>query len=511
MVAKKRNPGALGWLRLSEDWLACWVGLLLIILVVAGLPVRRPSFNWTTDGQFLALAEQKLPAATELISTAEARGEAELVAAADSLRAALLTGERAAIGESAKSLGEAQVTDEELAEIASAIGKDLSTQAGRTPGKVLSSENIARSVIAGILLLAFAAAGNFFLGRPVVRFLTGFPAVFGLAWISMAVAGNYSAQYYGLEFALWALLTGLFVSNVLRLPAWIKEAVRTEYYIKTGLVLMGTGILFGEILRAGVYGVIQAVLVVSVVWYISYRLARKLNMDDEFAAIMASGVSICGVSAAIAAAGAVQGDKKHLSFVTSIVMLVAVPMMIAMPLLARMIGLPDMVAGAWLGGTIDTTGAVVAAGALYSDTAMKIATIVKFSQNVLLGVAALFLAIVWTCKKGSAGEQPGAAIIWHRFPKFVLGFLAASMIFSFFVSPGTVKEYSGTLNFLRNLWFALAFVSIGLETNFRELLGLQSLRPALAFLGGQAVNIIWTLLLAYLLFSGIFFAVPLIG
>ena len=104
----------------------------------------------------------------------------------------------------------------------------------------------------------------------------------------MVLAGNYSVHYYGLDFALWALVIGLLISNVLGLPPWIKGAVRTEYFIKTGLVMMGTGILFGEIIQAGAYGVIQAVLVVSVVWYIAYRLAKKLHMADEFAAINGS-------------------------------------------------------------------------------------------------------------------------------------------------------------------------------------------------------------------------------
>jgi len=492
--------------------MACLLGFLIILLIVAGLPVRRPSFSWTTDGQFRMQVAQKAPAVAELAREAEKQGEMELLAAATALSAAMETEARHVIGEAAKEMGEVKPVDAALAAEASSISKDLATQAGRLPGNVLSRANMGRSAFLGLLLLAFAAIGNVLLGRPAIRFIIGFPAVFILAWLSMALAGNYSVHYYGLDFALWALVIGLLISNVLGLPPWIKEAVRTEYFIKTGLVMMGTGILFGEIIQAGAYGVIQAVLVVSVVWYIAYRLAKKLHMDDEFAAIMASAVSICGVSAAIAAAGAVQGDKKKLSYVTSIVMVVAIPMMILMPIFAKIVGMPDLVAGAWLGGTIDTTGAVVAAGALYSDAAMKVATIVKFSQNVLLGVAAFILAIVWSYKKGATnGAPPSAAIIWHRFPKFVLGFLVASLVFSFLLAPDTVKAHSGILNFMRNMWFGMAFVSIGLETNFRELLGLQGFRPAMAFLGGQTVNIVWTLLLAYLLFSGIFFAAPAIS
>jgi len=291
----------------------------------------------------------------------------------------------------------------------------------------------------------------------------------------------------------------------------MKEAVRTEYYIKIGLVILGTGILFGEILQAGAYGVIQSIVVVLAVWYVAYWLATKLRVDDEFAAMLATGVSICGVSAAIAAAGAVQGDKKKLSYVTSIILVVAVPMMVLMPVFAKAVGIPELVAGAWIGGTIDTTGAVVAAGALYGEAAMKVATIVKFSQNVLIGIAAFLLALAWTFKRGvEIGERPSASVIWERFPKFVLGFLVASIVFSFFLLQGTIDAVKGPLGFVRLLAFALAFTCIGLETNFKELLQLEGGRPAVAFLGGQAFNIVWTLILAYLLFGGILFAAPVI-
>jgi uncharacterized membrane protein YadS len=222
-------------------------------------------------------------------------------------------------------------------------------------------------------------------------------------------------------------------------------------------------------------------------------------------------VSICGVSAAIAACGAIQGDKKKLSYVTSIVLVVAVPMMILMPVLGKAAGIPDLVAGAWIGGTIDTTGAVVAAGALYGDAAMKVATIVKFSQNVLIGLAAFVLAIAWSFKKGAeAGQRPSAMLIWERFPKFVLGFLVASLVFSFFLSQGTIDAAKGSLGFIRLLAFALAFVCIGLETNFKELLQLEGGRPAVAFLGAQVFNIVWTLILAYVLFGGVLFSAPVI-
>jgi uncharacterized membrane protein YadS len=251
---------------------------------------------------------------------------------------------------------------------------------------------------------------------------------------------------------------------------------------------------------------------VFVVWYACFWLCRKLRVDDEFGVMLSTAVSICGVSAAIAACGAIQGDKKKLSYVTSLVLIVAVPMMIVMPWIAKSTGMNDLVAGAWLGGTLDTSASVVAAGALISDAAMKTGVIVKFSQNALIGVAAFALAIWWTFKSGAAsGERPSAGVIWERFPKFVLGFVVASAVFSFWLHPDLVSGTRSALGEIRTWWFALAFVCIGLETRFIELATTEQGRPAVAFLGAQAINILWTLLLAFLLFGGVLFAQPAIN
>ena len=148
---------------------------------------------------------------------------------------------------------------------------------------------------------------------------------------------------------------------------------------------------------------------------------------------------------------------------------------------------------------------------MISQTAIKVGVIVKMSQNVLIGVAAFILAVIWTFKKAEGvpgGEKPGLIEIWIRFPKFVLGFIIASLVFSFLLSPATVGAVKGQLGGLRTLWFALAFTCIGLETNFRELATLGGGKPAAAFLIAQGVNILWTLLLAYLFFGGYVFTMP---
>ncbi|MGC4056332.1 MAG: putative sulfate exporter family transporter [Paludibaculum sp.] len=376
-------------------------------------------------------------------------------------------------------------------------------------GGLFSPANLQTSLILCGILFVMALPGALALGAKVGRFALGFLVVFTLGWLAQLIAGNSTMAYWGIEYVIFALVLGLFLSNVIGCPDWLMEAVRTEYFIKSGLVIMGATILFQDIMEAGVLGMLQAVLVVVVVWYFSFWLCRRMKLDDEFSAMLSTAVSICGVSAAIAACGAIQGDRRRLSYVASVVLIVAVPMIVIQPWLIKSMGLSDVVGGAWLGGTLDTTGSVVAAGSLISETAMKMGTIVKFSQNVLIGVAAFLLSIWWSMKSGN-GDQPKASakVIWERFPKFVIGFVAASLAFSFLVDPAVVKATKGTLTGLRTAWFALAFACIGLETKFTDLLTMENGRPFFAFLGAQTANVIWTLILAWLIFGGMFFAVP---
>ena len=375
--------------------------------------------------------------------------------------------------------------------------------------KVLTGKNIL--LLTGIGLAFFVLSSIAVGATGVKNYIGGFAIIFVLAILSLIIAGNRTINYYGIEYVVFALLTGLLLSNFFHLPAWIIEAARSEFFIKTGLIILGTSILFTDIVKAGLPGILQSVLVVAAVWFFALWLSRKLKVDDEFGVILASAVSICGVSAAIVASGAIKGDKKKLSYVTTLVLLVAIPMLIVLPWMIKELGIPEIVGGAWLGGTLDTTASVTAAAELVGPAATKAGVIVKFSQNVLIGVAAFFIAAWWVMRKTEikeGQEKPSLKLIWERFPKFVLGFIAASLIFSFLIPAATGKQVSGMLNSLRTVWFALAFVSIGLEAKFTDLFKVQQGRPAIAFIGAQLFNIIWTLIWAYLLFGGVLFPSP---
>jgi len=379
-------------------------------------------------------------------------------------------------------------------------------------GKVLSAYNLLLITGIGLVFALLSSIAIRLSGGSIKKYSTGFILIYLLGIFSVIIAGNKSINSYGIEYVVFALILGLLIGNLTVLPPWLKEAARSEFFIKTGLVILGISVLFTDIIKAGLPGILQAVLVVSVVWFFALWLSRKLKVDDEFGVILASAVSICGVSAAIVASGAIKGDKKKLSYITTLVLLVAIPMLILQPWIIKQFGIPEIVGGAWLGGTLDTTASVTAASQLVGPVAVKTGVIIKFSQNVLIGVAAFFIAAWWTLKKNQgqadATEGKGLKIIWERFPKFVLGFIAVSLIFSFLIPADTTKQVSGFLNSLRTIWFALAFVAIGLEARFADLVKIQGGRPALAFIGAQVFNILWTLLWAYLLFGGILLPTP---
>jgi len=379
--------------------------------------------------------------------------------------------------------------------------------------KIFSAENLFLTIKVWIIVLVFAILGSWAQGGSIKKFALGFSVVYILGVTSLILAGNKTLNYYGLEYVIFALILGLAIGNIFNLPDWLREAARSEFFIKTGLVILGSSILFSDIVQAGAPGILQAIIVVLVVWFFSIWFSRALQIDDEFGVMLASAVSICGVSAAIVACGVIKGDKKKLSYVTTLVILVALPMLILQPWIIKNFNIPEIVGGAWLGGTLDTTASVTAAGQLVGPIATKAGVIVKFSQNVLIGVVALILSIWWAFRNKKQ-NQPAVTtrgsllIIWERFPKFVLGFIAASILFSFAISPETTKHVSGILNGFRVVWFSLAFVAIGLEARFSDLIKLDGGKPALVFTAAQLFNVLWTLLWAYLLFGGILLPSP---
>ena len=371
--------------------------------------------------------------------------------------------------------------------------------------KVLTAGNLIKLGQIFLFTYVIAILAASVLGKSVSGTVKGFPMVFLLTSFALVLAGNAFLKNWNLEAVIFSLTIGLALSNFFSLPTWLTESLSTELFVKIGLILLGTSVIFGDILKAGSLGLIQALIVVISVWYFAFWVSKKMGIDEEFAIMISSAVSICGVSAAIATSGAIKGDSKKLSYVISIVLITAIPMIIFLPFIAQALGLSQAVTGAWLGGTIDTTGAVIASGTMVGEEALKISTIVKFSQNVLLGFAAFAISIYWTVTNNQSAtvqeSKPTVSVIWERFPKFVLGFIAASLLFSFVISAETIESVKGGYKGLQALWFALAFTSIGLETKFSDLFSKEGRKPLYAFLIAQLFNVFVTLAVAYVLFN----------
>jgi uncharacterized membrane protein YadS len=232
---------------------------------------------------------------------------------------------------------------------------------------------------------------------------------------------------------------------------------------------------------------------------------------------IAAATSVCGTSAAIATAAASKAHKADLAFAVGTSLIFTVIMMVGMPLFIQAIGLDPLIGGAWIGGTVDSTGAVVLAGQALGDLGGTVAALVKMIQNILIGFIAFGVAIFFTTKVDrTPGQQHvGAGEIWQRFPKFIIGFIVASLVFSFVLQPTLSVDTTGDiikhLGQFKNWAFALAFTSIGLETNFKELgAQVQGGKPVVLYVVGQLFNIVLTFFVVWLLLSGQIFPIPTI-
>ena len=236
--------------------------------------------------------------------------------------------------------------------------------------------------------------------------------------------------------------------------------------------------------------------------------------------VISADMSVCGVSAAVATSAACKAKKEELSLAIGLSLMFTVVMMVVLPAVIQGMGLNPVVGGAWMGGTIDATGAVVAAGTALGDEGATVAATVKMIQNILIGVVAFGVAYYWTTRVENTNtraedidtsERVTLIEIWRRFPKFILGFVAASLIFSIIYAasssgPDIVNAtVKGSTKTLRGWFFCLAFVSIGLDTNFRTLAKhLGRGKPVILYLVGQTLNLVLTFAMAYLMFEIIF-------
>ena len=368
-------------------------------------------------------------------------------------------------------------------------------------------------LVLGILF----TAGVKLQGGKIREYLPAFAVLFVIAVIVRMVSAEFTLNRY-LEWAFWALIIGLLISNTVGVPAWLRPAIRTEFYIKTGLVVMGFSVLFSNIARFGLYGLGIAWVVTPIVIIFMWWFGTKvLKIDNKPLVItIASATSVCGTSAAIATGAAAGAKKNDLGIAISISIIFTILIMVFEPMIIKAVGMNSLMGGALIGGTVDSTGAVVLAGNALGPEGEQAAVLVKSIQNILIGFIAFFTALFFATKVEKTSERKvGAGEIWTRFPKFIIGFFAASLIASFVIQPlagsADVKAINSVLDQYKNWAFVLAFTSIGLDTNFREIAKqMHGGKVVWLYIVGQLFNIVLTFFAVWLLLSGAIFEVPVL-
>ncbi|MBN3726869.1 YeiH family protein [Burkholderia sp. Ac-20379] len=364
---------------------------------------------------------------------------------------------------------------------------------------------------------------------PVAQFVPGFLVVFVASAAIFAIGAWAQASTYNLEPPLIALVLGLIVSNLFTLPAWLAPALRVEFYIKVGIVLLGATLPLTLIAWAGPVAVGQATIVSLATFFVIYAVARALKLDRRFAAVLGVGGAVCGVSAAIAIAGAVRARREQASVAITLVVVWAIVMVFALPGISRALGLPTGIAGAWIGTSEFADAAGIAAAQAYGDFArhapgavagapdasLQAFVLMKVvGRDIWIGIWAFVLAIVattrWDREEGGSElrTRTGAGEIWKRFPKFVIGFVVASALVTWIASHYSLADYRSVvtpafvapITALRTWAFTFCFLSIGLTTRFASL-SAAGAKPLIAFTAGVAVNIVIGYLLSVHVFA----------
>ena len=356
------------------------------------------------------------------------------------------------------------------------------------------------------------------MGAKLKEFVPAFIFLYIGSLIMFAIAGWASATQFNLEAPLVALIIGLIIANVFRLPAWMDSAFRVEYFIKTGIVLLGATFPIALVLTAGPVAIVQATVISLVTCLVIYFLGtRVFGLDKRLAAVMGVGGAVCGVSASMAIAASVNAKKDHLYTSVTLVVMWALIMILVLPFLSRALDLPAGVAGAWIGTSEFADAAGLAAATTYGkmtgneDAAIRSFTLMKvIGRDLWIGIWSVVFAgiatFVW--EKGESGSVPDAREIWWRFPKFVIGFFAASILMSAFAGGFNAADFNNTVRpnvlaplvSLRTWTFIFCFLSIGLTTRFRDL-HIVGWKAFWTFTIGVAANVVLGYVLSVIVFG----------
>src|ERR1700732_3677584 len=320
--------------------------------------------------------------------------------------------------------------------------------------------------------------------QPALQLLRVIPGVLLLAGVGYAGkllernVGTYAKAHHwtfpNIEYVLWAILIGLAISNTVGVPQIFRTGVATyEFWLKAGIVLLGSRFLLGDVLKLG--GVSLALVAIEIAGAIAFMtfLGRAFGLRPKLTSLLAVGSAVCGVSAIIATQGAIEADDEDSSFAIAAILALGALSLFTFPLIGHALHLSDHAYGLWAGLAVDNTAEATAAGALYSDAAGKLAVLAKTTRNAMIGFVVLGYAIYWASQGQAKTVTNKAAFLWQKFPKFVLGFLLISVLATYhFFSKDQVTALAN----LSRWAFLLTFAGVGLRTIFRALRN-QGLRP----------------------------------
>ena len=337
------------------------------------------------------------------------------------------------------------------------------------------------------------------LGHKTGEFLLGFTILFLASIIIYILGASKISNHYNLEAPLWALIIGMLVTNLFKLPKWFDTSLRTEFYVKTGIVLLGATLPFTKIIQAGPVAFMQATVIAVTTFVTIYFIGtRVLKLDRRFATTLAAGGSICGVSGSIAIGSAVKADKQHVSISISLVVVWAIIMVIFLPFAIKALGIADGPGGAWIGNSEFADAAGMAAAASISEQAIHTFTLMKVvGRDMFIGIWCFIMALISVTRweECETGQKPCVDEIWGRFPKFVIGFFVASLFLTLIIASSDAKTASSVtakviapITVLRSWSFIFTFLCIGLTTRFRDLTSV-GWKPFLAFSAGVAINV----------------------
>lgn len=361
------------------------------------------------------------------------------------------------------------------------------------------------------------------MGHRLSEYIPSFLFVYVFSILIFMLGAWDQAHYYNLEPPLVALVLGMLISNFIGLPRWMDSGFRVEYYIKIGIVLLGATLPFTLIIWAGPVAVGQASIVSITTFLVIYFVAKKLGLDRRLCAVLGAGGAVCGVSGSIAIAGAVGAKKEHAPIAITMVIIWAIVMIFFLPFMGRILHMHTGVIGAWVGTSEFADAAGFAAAQAYGNLAGHVAgipgtpedavwgfTLMKVvGRDIWIGIWAFVMAIisttVWERKTGS---KPNPAEIWWRFPKFVMGFILASVLITVISRNYSFADYNEVvkpvlvepIKSLRTWAFIFCFFSIGLTTRFRELAS-AGMKPFQAFTAGVVVNVLLGYILSALVFA----------